>query len=62
MNDLSLDELLASGGPSEPRLREIMIEVALNLLESRIVVRTELLAPRERERCVCNTVPKRRTR
>lgn len=42
MNDLSLDELLASAGPSEPRLREIVIEVAINLLESRIVVRTEL--------------------
>lgn len=42
MNDPSLDKLLASAGPSEPRVRKILIEVALNLLESRVVVRTDL--------------------
>lgn len=42
MTELSLDELVASAGQSAPRLRTILMETALNVLESRLVVRTDV--------------------
>lgn len=42
MNQWSLDELLAQAGDDEARVRQILIEVTLNLLEARLVVDGEL--------------------
>jgi hypothetical protein len=42
MNDLSLDELLAQAGSDAPRVRQILVEVARNLLEARLVVNGDL--------------------
>ena len=42
MADLSLEQLLVEAGPAAPKLNRILTETALNLLESRLIVRKEL--------------------
>jgi hypothetical protein len=42
LSDQRLDELLAQAGSDEPRVRKILTEVLLNLLEARLVVNGDL--------------------
>jgi hypothetical protein len=42
MQEPSLDQLFLEAGPAAPRLKKILTEAALNLLESRLLVRDDL--------------------
>lgn len=42
MSELSLDQMLIEAGAAAPRLRQMLRETALNLLESRLIVRTDV--------------------
>lgn len=42
MTETTLDQLLIEAGPAATRLRQVLIETALNLLESRLIVRPDV--------------------